>query len=101
MVLSIDSVFWNCIYYIGIDCFIIFLLIELLNQFVSKFLIWGAIIFTAEHGFIISSLIAKPKAYYDTLTNQNMALFLTASIIIVYIVVSLIEYRKWKKLGNG
>lgn len=102
MIISIDSVFWNCIYYIGIDSYIIFLLIEQLKQPVSKFLIWGSIVFAAEHAIIISSLLAKNYiSYYDTLTNFNIIVFLVSSIIIVYIVVSFIEWRKWKHLKNG
>lgn len=98
---SIDGVFWDCIYYIGIDAFIIYILIDQLNKSVSKSLVWGAIIVTGEHAFIISSLLARPKAYYDTLTNKNIALLIALTVIVVYIVVSFKERKKWKRLGNG
>lgn len=102
MISSVDSVFWNCIYYIGIDSYIIFLLIEQLKQPVSKFLVWGSIVFAAEHAIIISSLLAKDYiSYYDTLTNFNIVIVLVSSIIIVYFVVSFFEWKKWKHLKNG
>jgi len=92
MILSIDSVFWNCVYYILQDVFILTLLLELFKNKVSKHLIWGAIVFTTEHSFIICSLLGKDYiTYYNTLTTFNICLILCISIAVTFIVVSLFE----------
>jgi hypothetical protein len=101
LISAVDSVFWNCVYFSCVDAVIIFFLIQQLKTPVSKSLIWGTIAIVAEHAFIISSLTARDYiSYYDTLTNRNIALLLILTIIIVFIVVSFIEHRKWKKYGN-
>lgn len=93
MVLSIDSVFWNCFYFAFIDLILILKFIgDFKDKEVSRHLIWSAIIFTGEHTFIMISLLSKDYiTYYETLTSFNICLVLVGSIMATFVVVSFFE----------
>lgn len=102
MVLSIDSVFWNCFYFVFIDLILILKFIgDFKDKEVSRHLIWAAIVFTCEHSFIMVSLIGKDYViYYNTLTNFNICLVLVGSIIATFIIVSFFESKIWEWVKN-